>query len=330
MSITTEIISEKLIEDVKNSIKERNSQFLMKLIDDMRPADVADLIEHLDREERLYLFELLEPEGAGEVLLEIEPQVQESIISDLDNKIITEIDGGEIVNMVGETANSFYGYVFKGVYTSEEDAINSGMVNNKDMEYHGGDAIYEDISGPLGRPDSVINEFDKTVIGSAMPDMFGALFNTFTYKRWSLSAMVQFVSGNDVYNYVRFQNEKMTDLVNQSRNTLGRWQYDGQETDVPRALWNDPVGNSDFSTRWIEDGSFLRLKSITLRYRIPDEFLVFRNAEVYFTAFNLFSRSSYLGYDPEFAYSYSNVNQGIDYGLMPQARQFVGGFKIGL
>jgi len=106
MTITTEIINEKLIEDVKDSIKERNSQFLMKLIDDMRPADVADLIEHLNREERLYLFELLEPEGAGEVLLEIEPPVQERIISDLDNQAISEIvhelDSDDAADLVGD------------------------------------------------------------------------------------------------------------------------------------------------------------------------------------------------------------------------------------
>ena len=106
MAITTEIISEKLIEDVKESVKERNSHFLMKMIDDMRPADVADLIEHLNREERLYLFELLEPEGAGEVLLEIEPPVQERIISELDNQalseIVHELDSDDAADLVGD------------------------------------------------------------------------------------------------------------------------------------------------------------------------------------------------------------------------------------
>ena len=106
MAITNEIINEKIIEDVKNSIGERNSQFLMQLIDDLRPADVADLIEHLNREERLYLFELLEPQGAGEVLLEIEPPIQERIISDLDNQAISEIvqelDSDDAADLVGD------------------------------------------------------------------------------------------------------------------------------------------------------------------------------------------------------------------------------------
>jgi len=102
----TQILSEKLIEDVKGSIKQDNRQFLMKLIDDMRAADVADLLEHLDPDERLYVFELLEPEGAGEILVEIEGPVQERIISDLDNQAISEIvqelDSDDAADLVGD------------------------------------------------------------------------------------------------------------------------------------------------------------------------------------------------------------------------------------
>jgi len=122
----------------------------------------------------------------------------------------------------------------------------------------------------------------------------------------------------------------MTGLANQSANVLNRWQYDGQKTDVPRALWNDPVGNSAFSTRWIEDGSYLRVKNVTLSYTIPDKFLAFRNAQFYLSANNVVTLSKYLGYDPEFAYSNSQIDQGIDYGLTPQPRQFIFGVKLGL
>ena len=87
----TQIISEKLLEDVKAFIKENNRPSLVKLIDEMRPADVADLIEHLNPDERLFIFELLEPVGAGEILVEIEAPVQESILSDLDTQAISEI-----------------------------------------------------------------------------------------------------------------------------------------------------------------------------------------------------------------------------------------------
>ncbi|MBN1905770.1 MAG: magnesium transporter [Deltaproteobacteria bacterium] len=102
----SKIIDEKLINEVKSYISDKNSKYLSRLIDNMRPADLADLIEHLKREERIYLFEMLEPEGAGEVLIEIEAPIQESIIHDLDNKAITdivqELDSDDAADLVGD------------------------------------------------------------------------------------------------------------------------------------------------------------------------------------------------------------------------------------
>jgi len=104
--VKTFMISERMIEEVKSSIKKKQSKFLMSLINEMRAADLADLIEHLNPEERLYLFEMLDPDGAGEVLVEIESPVQESILSDLDNKVITEIvqelDSDDAADLMGD------------------------------------------------------------------------------------------------------------------------------------------------------------------------------------------------------------------------------------
>jgi magnesium transporter len=104
--VVTQIISEKLVEDVKDAIKEKNRQFLTKLIDEMRPADLADLIEHLDPEQRLYIFDFLEPKGAGDVLVEMEAPVQESILGELDNQVISEIvqelDSDDAADLVGD------------------------------------------------------------------------------------------------------------------------------------------------------------------------------------------------------------------------------------
>jgi TonB-linked SusC/RagA family outer membrane protein len=244
--------------------------------------------------------------------------------------LVTAIPGAEIINKVGAPANSFYGYIFKGVYSTKADADAAGLVNDKGIRYQAGDAVYVDLSGPGGAPDGVINNFDKTTIGSALPDFFSGLTNTFTYKHLALSASLQYTHGTEIFNYVRYMNERMTGLENQSRTVLNRWQFEGQETDVPRALWSDPVGNSAFSTRWIEDGSYLRLRNVTLSYSIPEEFLVFKSAEFYVSAINVFTSTKYLGYDPEFSYSYSQIHQGIDYGQCPQPRQFIAGIKLGL
>jgi TonB-linked SusC/RagA family outer membrane protein len=256
--------------------------------------------------------------------------VKNEILDIKGEKLVTSILGGEVVNMEGSPANSFYGYKFKGVYSTQAEADQASLVNDRNIPYQAGDAIYEDISGPNSVPDSVINNYDKTVIGSSMPDYFGGLTSSFSYKRWTLSALIQFVSGNEIFNYVRYKNERLTGLENQSQNVLNRWQYDGQITSVPRASWEDPVGNSAFSTRWIEDGSYLRLKNIYLSYRIPGQFLVFKNAEFYIAASNIFTLDKYLGYDPEFGFSHLQIHQGIDYGLAPQPRQFIAGIKIGL
>lgn len=246
------------------------------------------------------------------------------------DKLVTKVQGAELVNMPGEQANSFYGYIYEGVYLTAAEAQSSGKVNDRYVKYQAGDARFKDISGPNGAPDGVINSYDKTVIGSSNPGNFGGMGNTFTYKRWALNTFIQFVSGNELFNFVRYQNESMIGLGNQSTRVLNRWEYDGQQTGMPRALYNDPIGNSDFSTRWIEDGSYLRINNVSLSYSIPSEFMVFKNAKFYISGSNLFTLSKYLGYDPEFSFSSAHVVQGIDYGLTPQPRQFVIGIKFGL
>jgi TonB-linked SusC/RagA family outer membrane protein len=256
--------------------------------------------------------------------------IDNEIIQIKGNKLISEIIGGEVVNMEGADAYSFYGFIYKGVFTTQEEATSANLVNDKNIPFQAGDAIFEDISGPDGVPDHVINNYDKTVIGSSMPSVFGGLLTSFSYKRWTLSAIMSFTYGNEIFNYLRCKNEQMTGLENQSKDVLNRWQYDGQETDVPRALWDDPVGNSAFSTRWIEDGSFMRLKNVFLSYRIPNKFLIFTNAEFYVSASNIFTLSKYLGYDPEFGFSHLQIHQGVDYGMSPLSRQFIAGIRIGL
>jgi len=257
-------------------------------------------------------------------------KVKNEITSLKGDQLINEITGGETVDQLGSAANSFYGYVYEGVYATSDEAAAAKLTNDKFVSYSAGDAKFKDISGPNGTPDGIINQYDKTAIGSSMPNFYGGLQNTFTYKKWTLNTYVNFVSGNKIFNYVRYQNEKMTGLDNQSANVLNRWETEGQVTNVPRALMNDPIGNSAFSTRWLEDGSYLRISNVSLSYKLPNKFLQFRNAEFYVSANNVLTISKYLGYDPEFSYSYSHSEQGVDYGQTPQARQFIIGIKLGL
>jgi hypothetical protein len=256
---------------------------------------------------------------------------QESVVRKIKNdQLITSFQGGEFITKTGQSLLEFYGYQFEKVYRTTIDAESDGLINDEGTPFIAGDVKFTDISGPEGIPDGIINDYDKVSLGSPLPEMFGGVNTRISYGRWSLAINFYFVSGNEIFNYLRFENEKMTDLSNQSAYTLNRWVYEGQETDVPRALWNDPVGNSSFSSRWIEDGSFLRLQNLTLAYTIPDKLLFFRNLKIYVTGSNLFTFTNYLGYDPEFSYSFQNLQQGIDYGLMPITRRFIFGVKVGL
>jgi len=256
--------------------------------------------------------------------------VENEVTSIKGDQLVYAVPGAEKVNRTGSPANSFYGYVFEGVYATDAEAREAGLVNNRSIPYGAGDARYADLSGPEGAPDGRIDEFDKTIIGNPLPDYYGGVINSFSFKGLTLSAFLQVSSGQEVFNYVRYQNERMTGLENQSQRVLNRWQFEGQQTDVPRALWDDPMGNSDFSTRWIEDGSFMRVKFIKLSYTMPSQLFMFKSAEFYASVNNIFTFTNYLGYDPEFAYSYSQMYQGIDYGLTPVPRQFIVGVTLGL
>ena len=125
-------------------------------------------------------------------------------------------------------------------------------------------------------------------------------------------------------------NERMVDMSNQSVKTLQRWQYEGQITSVPKATWGDPIGNSAFSNRWIEDGSYLRLKQLTLNYKVKKNLAGVQGLTVFATASNLLTFSRYKGYDSEFSYSQNLTSQGVDYANTPVSRQFLVGIKFGL
>ena len=245
------------------------------------------------------------------------------------NQVVIPIEGGQMIYQSGSSYPQFYGYTYEGVFTSTEEANNAGLLNNANIPFQAGDAKFKDISGPDGTPDGKISDYDKTGFGSPFPELYGGLFNRFTYKRWMLDINFQFVTGIQLFNYRRYLSERMYDFSNQSLNVEQRWRQEGDITNTPRALLYDQVGNSAFSTRWIEDGSYIRLKSAAIRYIIPNKFGMFQNAELYLTGTNLFTWTNYLG-DPEVGSGYQNYQQGIDYGLLPNARTIILGVKLGL
>lgn len=250
------------------------------------------------------------------------------VVSVPNGQFTTNYAGATILTRNGNAANLFYGHVSDGVFSTTADAAAAGLTKkNFDGSYSAfgaGDIRFRDLNG-----DKVIDENDRQVIGDPNPDFTGGISNRFIYKRFQLDALLTFSSGNDVFNYLRYKLESLSGVENQLQSTVNRWRADGQQTDMPKATFGDPMGNSRFSNRWIEDGSYLRLRSVSLSYQVPVKEGFLKNATVYVTANNLLTFTKYMGYDPEFSATPSPLGQGIDTGLDPQFRSASLGVKLG-
>lgn len=244
-------------------------------------------------------------------------------------QIVTPIVGGEVVTATGQAANLFYGYKTKGVYATDAAALAAGdstiTPDGSIAAFRGGDMQFVNRNG-----DKRIDENDKQVIGNPNPDYTGHITTTLTYKRFTLNALFTFSKGNDIYNFTRSQLEAGSGYGNQFVSMLNRWKTDGQVTDIPRATYGDPLGNSRFSDRWIEDGSYFRLRTISLAYNVKIKPGFLRYVTLYAAANNLFTITKYLGYDPEVSNTNSPLGQGVDLGMQPLFKSVQGGVKIGL
>jgi TonB-linked SusC/RagA family outer membrane protein len=243
--------------------------------------------------------------------------------------IVTGYAGGSYITRVGSAPNLFYGYQTRGVYATQAEASSAGLKSkNADGAYtafSAGDMRFVDQNG-----DGIIDAKDQTVIGDPNPRYVGAVTSRLSWKDWSLNALFTWSEGGDLYNYMRRQLESMSGYANQTLAVVNSWRTEGQKTAMPRAAWGDPAGNSRFSDRWIEDGSYLRLRSLCLSYDVPVRSRVLRYISLYATGTNLFTLSRYLGYDPEFNPTASVFGQGTDIITVPQYRSVQLGVRLGL
>lgn len=241
---------------------------------------------------------------------------------------ITSYAGGNTITGVGYAPNVFYGYHTNGVFRTDAAAAASGLkIQNPDgslTAFRGGDIIFSD------NGDKIIDENDMRVIGDPNPDFFGGVNTRLSYGNWTIEALATFSVGGEAYNYARRQLESQTGYANQTEAIIRRWRTDGQQTDIPKATWGDPMGNSRFSDRWIEDASYLRLKTVSLAYRVPVKPTALKYIHIYATANNLLTFSRYLGYDPEFSAASGIYGQGTDTFLEPQYKYVQLGVRFGL
>nr|WP_321356359.1 TonB-dependent receptor [uncultured Draconibacterium sp.] len=253
-------------------------------------------------------------------------------VVDLPDELLTNgfiQNGSYHILKEGESIGIFYGYKALGVYSRDEDNVNQVR---KDSEtghlFQGGDMIWDDVNG-----DNVINDEDKQVIGNAQPDFIGGIINDFSYKNFSLNVFFQFSYGNDIYSDLSSMRNTVYSYNNVSTDALNRWREQGDVTDYPKHTRNDPMRNSynsRISSRWVEDGSYVKLKSVSLAYNLPSDIVNKLNLggiRAYITGENLLTWTHYSCYDPDVS-SYSGLQIGVDKGSFPQSRTFIFGLNL--
>jgi TonB-dependent starch-binding outer membrane protein SusC len=238
---------------------------------------------------------------------------------------------------VGKPLGFFYGYVTDGLF---QNAAEIAAHPTQSSLTRPGDIRFKDINGRdangnlTGQPDGIINSDDQTMIGTPWPDYEGGITNTMSLMGFDLSAFVQFSVGNDIFNANRIYQDQFGSFGdNHTIRAMDRWTPENPNTIEPRAVWGDPNFNTRDSDRFIEDGSFWRLKNVVLGYTLPRSFadrIGYRSARIYIQGQNVLTLTDYEGFDPEVNFSgQSSIARGTDFYTLPQARVFSVGFNLG-
>lgn len=237
---------------------------------------------------------------------------------------------------VGYPMGMMYGYIYEGTYKYDDfDKSGNTYTLKGDVPHYSSEANtqpgmpkYKDLNG-----DGIINGDDRTMIGRGTPIHTGGFTNNFEYKGFDLNIFFQWSYGNDVINANRlffesgFQKKRE---LNQFASYANRWTPENPNSDIPAAT--NSASNLVISSRIVEDASFLRLKSVTLGYNIPQTFLSkykISNARVYVAAQNLWTWTGYSGYDPEVSIRDSALTPGLDYSSYPRALNISFGINLG-
>lgn len=223
----------------------------------------------------------------------------------------------------GRAISEFFGYRTAGIFQTLAE-IAEAPVQSPDTRP--GDFRFEDLNN-----DGVINEEDQTFLGNPVPDFTANLNNTFGYKGIELSFLIQGVFGNEILNLLDRNLLGLTDQNNQRVEALDRFTATNPSTTIPRANFSDPNDNRRISDRYIEDGSFVRLRNVTLGYQLQNAFIKKINltsAKVYVSGQNLLTFTNYSGYDPEVgSFNQNPLINGVDNGRYPSARSLTVGFN---
>ena len=235
-------------------------------------------------------------------------------IKDLNSDVpyyINQINNSYVTMLAKDyPINVFYGYVTDGIFQNQSEVNTHAVQPGAEP----GDIRFRDLNN-----DGVINDSDRTVIGNPNPSWLFSMNNSLSYKGFELSVFLQGIAGNKIYNANNIDNTVMAAAYNQTTDVLKRWQGEGTSNSMPRAVFGDPNQNTRVSDRFVENGSYLRLKNITLSYTFPKQWLQkaqIENARLSLSCENVATITGYSGFDPEVG-----IN-GIDQNRYPISRTF--------
>jgi hypothetical protein len=240
-----------------------------------------------------------------------------------DYYIYGSMSTGSYIAKVGEPLGSFYGLVTDGILQTGEEK-EKAKFTSAPASAKAGDQLYKDIDGD----EAFSTTNDRTIVGNAQPDFTFGIANNIRYKNWDISFFFQGVVGNEIINANELSLSLYSGQQNATARALGRWTEANPSTTVNRAKL-DPATN--FSDIYVEDGSFLRLKTATLAYNFKKSVLRslnLSNLKLYVTANNLWTITNYKGFDPEITTA-SNLYQGRDSGAYPVAKSYSFGIVVG-
>lgn len=262
-----------------------------------------------------------------------------------------DFGGFDITRTVsGRPIQEFFGYRTDGIFQSQEEinaanAIDGNAATKYQASAAPGDIRFKDING-----DGTIDPSDRVPLGNYLPDFTYGLNFTANYKNFDATLFFQGVQGNQIYNGTKVLGQGMLRLFGAQTDVLRAWTPTNTNTDIPRAVNSDPNQNTRTSDRFLEDGSYFRLKNISIGYSLPTNVAqdftkgTLKRLRVYVSAQNLFTITNYSGYDPEVGNRYQNINSnnnpntlpagntlvnGIDYGQFPAPRTVMAGLQIG-
>ena len=235
-------------------------------------------------------------------------------IKDLNSDVpyyINQINNSYVTMLAKDyPINVFYGYITDGIFQNQSEVNTHAVQPGAEP----GDIRFRDLNN-----DGVINDSDRTVIGNPNPSWLFSMNNSLSYKGFELSVFLQGIAGNKIYNANNIDNTGMAGAYNQTTDVLKRWQGEGTSNSMPRAVFGDPNQNTRVSDRFVENGSYLRLKNITLSYTFPKQWLQkaqIENARLSLSCENVATITGYSGFDPEVG-----IN-GIDQNRYPISRTF--------